>query len=106
VVDWLVAQPWARVVTPPGSGELAGLPARTVEVRATGAGRTIACSPVDPTAGQCAGVLFNIVDGMTVRLGPDDVLRAAEVTAGNRPVVVLTVGDDPTAGTLRFVGPS
>jgi hypothetical protein len=92
------------VVTPPDTGEVGGLPARTVEVRATGAGRTIACSLVDPAAGQCAGVLFNIVDGMTVRLGPTDVLRAAEVTAGNRPVVVLTVGEDPTAGTLRLTG--
>jgi hypothetical protein len=106
VVDWLVAQPWAQVVTPPSTGEVGGLPARTVEIRATGAGPTIACSPVDPAAGQCAGVLFNIIDGMTIRLAPTNVLKAAEVTAGNRPVVVLTVGEDPTAGTLRFTAPS
>jgi hypothetical protein len=50
-------------------------------------------------------VLFDIADGMTVRLAPSDVLYAAEVTVGDRPVVVLTVGDDPTAGTLRFAAP-
>jgi hypothetical protein len=105
LVDWLVAQPWAQVVTPPATAEVGGLPARTVELRAAGGAPTIACSPVDPTAGQCAGVLFDIVDGMTVRLAPTDVLRAAEVTVGDRPVVVLTVGDDPTAGTLHFTGP-
>ena len=105
LVDWLVAQPWAQVVTPPVAGEVGGLPARTAAVRAAGGGPTVACSPVDPGAGQCAGVLFDIADGMTVRLAPSDVLHAAEVTVGDRPVVVLTVGDDPTAGTLRFAGP-
>jgi hypothetical protein len=104
-VDWLVAQPGVEVVTPPATGEVGGLPARTVEVRTAGAGPTIACSPVDPVAGQCAGVLFNSVAGITVRLAPTDVLRAAEVPVGDRPVVVLTVGDDATTGTLRFVGP-
>lgn len=103
LIGWLLTQPWAHVVDAPAVTKIGELPGRTVSIRAGGGAPMIACQPTSPDSPRCVSVVYNVADGVAIRLPADAVLHVTETTVADQTIAVLTIGDDPTAGSLRFV---
>lgn len=105
LVDLIAAQTWADITAPPTDTTLAGLPARSIEVRLRPGTGSVPCTLSAPQDGSCAVLVYSRAIP-SIWLLADRILRITDVVVGGVHVTVISSTDESGqifADSLRLI---